>query len=265
MRRNPVWLGQYTFGALLGMIAFFVAGALVPSLSVKVPVLSLMILGMASLIAGGRYTVIWFRGLSPTVLIDGLGLRESTNRFVPLSATTDEIEQMSGFPATIQLNVGGYRVPGLSGPNHNLIEGPKRSFEIVTPRLAIFYLSAVPVPDRVYRGYSAVTHDISMKNPHSGYIPDYGRVWVGMLDTRTKEVNQHNMRLFDTIVSTFGTVLGDDRDVVRGGVDRKIEALKAASKAIRKKSAGERLAKFFEPQEGKTQAAFRDVEEGRKE
>ena len=265
MKRNSVWMGQYTLGAIVLMCIFFVAGVVVYSLSVSVPVLSLVIVGMAALIAGGRYTVIWFRGLSPTVLIDGLGLRESTNRFVPLTATTDEDEQVSGFPATTLLNVGGYRVPGLSGPNHNLIEGPNHSFETISPRLSVFYIAAAPLPDRVYRGYAAVAHDISMKNPHSGYVPDVGRVWIGTLDTRTKEANQHNIRLFDTIISTFGTVLGDDRDVVRGGVDRKIEALKAASKAIRKKSARERLARFFEPQEGKTQEAYQEVEKGRRD
>lgn len=265
MKRAPAWLGTYTLGAIVTMVGFFIAGAVVINLRVQVPYFSLLILAFASLIAGGRYTVVWFRGLSPTVLIDGLGLRESTNRFVPLAATTDEDEQVSGFPATTLLNVGGYKVPGLSGPNHNLIEGPKLSFERLNERLAIFYLAAVPIPDRVYRGYAAVTHDISMKSPHSGYVPDYGRVLVGILDTRTKEANQHNVRLFDTIVSTFGTVIGDDRDVVRGGVDRKIEGLKAASKAIRKKTTGERLARFFEPQqEGRTTAA-KEVEEGRKD
>ncbi len=263
--KHPNWLGPYTLGAIVAMVAFFVGGVVLVNLQVEIPFFSLLILAFASLIAGGRYTVVWFRGLSPTVLIDGLGLRESTNRFVPLAATTDEDEQVSGFPATTLLNVGGYKVPGLSGPNHNLIEGPKLSFERLSEKLAIFYLVAVPIPDRVYRGYTAVTHDISMKNPHSGYVPDYGRVWVGILDTRTKEANQHNIRLFDTILSTFGTVVGDDRDVVRGGVDRKIEGLKAQSKAIRKKSTGERLARFFEPQEGRTNVAYKEVEEGRKD
>lgn len=265
MKRSPVWMGPYTLGAIVAMVGFFIAGAIVVNLKVDIPVFSLLILAFAALIAGGRYTVVWFRGLSPTVLIDGLGLRESTNRFVPLAATTDEHEQISGFPATILLNVGGYKVPGLSGPNHNLIEGPKSSFEKLNEKLAIFYIAAVPVPDRVYRGYTAVTHDISMKNPHSGYVPDYGRVWVGMLDTRTREANQYNMRLFDTIMSTFGTLLGDDRDVVRGGMERKNEMLKAMSKGIRRKTASERLARFFEPQEGRTNVAYKEVEEGRKD
>ena len=103
-----------------------------------------------------------------------------------------------------------------------------------------------------------------MKSPHSGYVPDYGRVLVGILDTRTKEVNQHNTRLYDTIMSIFGTVSGDDRDIVRGGVERKIEGLKAQSKAIRKKSASERVARFFESQ-GPSPAAVKNVEEGRKD
>ena len=264
-RNNPLWLGQYTLASLILMVLFFVAGAVLYTVQWSVPVLSLAILGMASLIAGGRYTVIWFRGLSPAVLIDGLGLRESTNRFTPLSATTDEDEQISGFPATTVLNVGGYRVPGISGPNHNLIEGPKRSFEKLNERLAIFYLSAVPVPDRVYEGYSAVAHDISMKNPVSGYVPEYGRIWVGILDSRTKETNQHNQRAFDNVLTDFGTMLAEDRKTVRGGIDRKIEALKAISKAMRKKSAGEKLSRFFEPSDAKTQVAYKEVEEGRPE
>ena len=114
-------MGPWTLGAIVFMLGFFIGGIVLVNLRVDIPIFSLLILAFASLIAGGRYTVVWFRGLSPTVLVDGLGLRESTNRFVPLSATTDEDEQISGFPATIVLNLGGFKVPGVSGPNHNLI------------------------------------------------------------------------------------------------------------------------------------------------
>lgn len=264
-------MGQYTMLALGVMLGLFILGGVLYAVRWSIPVLTPTIWFAAAALAGARYSIIWLRGLSPACLIDGLGLRESTNRFSPFHATTSEDEEVSGFPATIALNVGGYRVPGLSGPGHNIIEGPAMAFEKLSEKLAIFYIAAVPVPDDskggyVYSGYSSVARDISMKSPLSSYVPGHGRVWVGILDSRTKEASQRNMRAFDGILTDFGTMMHEDRTTIRLGLDGKIDALKARARKLRKRSVSEHVFGFFKPPpEARVQVAYKELEESRKE
>ena len=254
--------GMTFFGGFA--INLFVSPRDVVQLSVRVPVLALAVAYMASLIASGRFTVHWFKSLSPAVIVDSPGLRKPIADIRPIAHTSSDV-RTTGFPATVTLNVDSFRVPGFSGPGHDLVEAPADCVEILSPRVAIIYSACHPVSDRVYRGYSAVAHDIALKTPYSAYLPDNGKVIIGILDTRTDEADALGERAFDSVLSAFGTLVGDARDVVRGGVDRKVEALKAASRAIRKKTLGEKAGRALSSSSDRKAESeeYSEVEQGR--
>lgn len=223
-------LGRYTWLAILGTAAMFLAAWLPLWGIVQVPLAFLMVPLFGAIVMAGGYGIVWVRSQSSVVLLDQPGSRESLSLNIPITSTEDDSLQIG----MTTLNLGGGAISGFHLQDQKALVVPSRSIERMGPKVTLVYGNVTPVDVKTLNGLLPSVFDALLSSPHSNYSSS-SRVRVSWLNTLVEgEASERWRKLQQSIIDMYRS-LGDARLALLVGQEATLNLVRRRVRFVKRK------------------------------